>query len=850
MKVYNVARGEETQAKSLLETVKGRTDELETIEKNIKDLSKTAVFQDKGITALKKDIEEDNSFLQESTLPENSSECRIQAHEILQKRNGKLESRNEKLNKGIELQSKITNLVDEITTSEEEWQRRIQQKQVADARLTKAESELEERQNEGTVEAWQAQMQKAQEMLPIAIHFEENQRLLNAERNELKKRSISLMNAANEFATLSQEYAIQTEVVGRIEEKVERCTSERDLARMVNHITDLRGQLYNGQPCPVCGAMEHPWWQRTEEEHEIQFEVASSNLSEAQKEFQAERKKLQNQEQAKTRVEANQSNFEEQIAESQKKIESLEEIIDSAQVEWKENFPQNEISLKWTQEIIEKSDDSIRKLQEAREASKDQKRYAERLNEQEQSIQRVRAELAGARSQEEKIITEAKGLNDEIEALDAEFWKVLPDDFHGEAQGEALNQFEARIEKVRTVKEELIERQNRLNLLKLEIEQNVKDLNAERKRQANVVAEIQRYRSDSEQLSESARDKTGGLTAEDAIGKLEAEVAEKTALREKNLKVLGEKENTLTQVQTKADSLASQHVTCVEKFSEAQGIYLEAIENAGLESPEAHERALRDEAWIKGCEEKIAVYKQEWRTNEEEIEKLRPIFADSPFVTELLHRLQTAEQQIDEQITTSNEETGRLQTTIENFEENLHLRKAQEDVLEKALQERNRWGNLQNCIPSNSLRDFALERMFDAIILFANRQLADLTKRYELKAEGIGNMVVIDLWNGNEERPVETLSGGEAFLTSLSLALALSEMSRGRTQINSIYLDEGFGTLDSQTLDIAISALEGLRLAGRTVVVISHVAELTRRIPVRIAVEKMGSGSSKVRIQG
>ena len=111
-------------------------------------------------------------------------------------------------------------------------------------------------------------------------------------------------------------------------------------------------------------------------------------------------------------------------------------------------------------------------------------------------------------------------------------------------------------------------------------------------------------------------------------------------------------------------------------------------------------------------------------------------------------------------------------------------------------------------------------------------------------------MVVIDRWNGNEERPVETLSGGEAFLTSLSLALALSEMSRGRTQLNSLYLDEGFGTLDSQTLDIAISALEGLRLAGRTVVVISHIDELTRRIPVRIAVDKMGSGSSRVRIRG
>ena len=850
MKVYNAARDEETRAKSLLETVKERTDELETIEKCIEDLSKTAVFQDKGKTALEKDIEEDNSFLQESTLPENSNECRIQAHEILQKRNGKSEFRNEKFKTGKQLQSKITELMAELAESEEERQKRIEQKQVADVTLMRAESELKGQKDKGVVDSWESEKHQAEALQSIASEFEESQRRLSEERSDLDMVNDALISVEDELVKLSQKMAVQTEVVGRMEEKVEGCTSEKDLARIIHHTTELRSQLHVGQPCPVCGATEHPWREKSTEEVEEQFRVASSNLSKAEKELQAEKKKLQNLDQGKIRGEATKSNMKKQISESRTKIASLNKKIDLMQVKWKKTYPQNDISLKWTQQKIETADESIRKFHKVQGALKDQERFAERLNDQEKEIQRVRDELDGDESEEEKISTEAKKLNDEIEALDADFWKLLPDDFRGEDQGEALNLFEARIEKVRTVKEELIERQNRLNLLKLEIEQNVKDLNAKREREASVVAEIQRYRSDSEQLSKSARDKTGGLTAEDAIGKLEMEVAEKTALREKSLKMLGEKENTLIQVQTKADSLASQHVTCVEKFSKAKRIYLEALENAGLESPEAHERALRDEAWIKGCEEKISVYKQKWRTNEEEIEKLRPIFADSPFVPELLHDLQAAEQQIDEQIATSNEETGRLQMTIENLGENLRLRKAQEDALEKALQERNRWGNLQNCIPSNSLRDFALERMFDAIILFANRQLADLTKRYELRAEGIDNMVVIDQWNGNEERPVETLSGGEAFLTSLSLALALSEMSRGRAQLNSLYLDEGFGTLDSQTLEIAISALEGLRLAGRTVVVISHIDELTRRIPVRIAVDKMGSGSSRVRIRG
>ena len=83
-------------------------------------------------------------------------------------------------------------------------------------------------------------------------------------------------------------------------------------------------------------------------------------------------------------------------------------------------------------------------------------------------------------------------------------------------------------------------------------------------------------------------------------------------------------------------------------------------------------------------------------------------------------------------------------------------------------------------------------------------------------------------------------------MTSLALALALSELSQGRAQLNSLFLDEGFGTLDAETLDIAIAALEGLRMQGRSIYLISHIHELTRRLPVKIKVRKRGDGSSYI----
>ena len=95
---------------------------------------------------------------------------------------------------------------------------------------------------------------------------------------ELRKVSDSLNSAQEAFATLDQKSAIQTEVVGRVEEKVKRCTSEKDRARMLNHITDLRGQLDDNQPCPVCGAMEHPWREKKEGEREKQLKIASAQV--------------------------------------------------------------------------------------------------------------------------------------------------------------------------------------------------------------------------------------------------------------------------------------------------------------------------------------------------------------------------------------------------------------------------------------------------------------------------------------------------------------------------------------------------------------------------------------------
>ncbi|GAB3389183.1 AAA family ATPase [Azotobacter armeniacus] len=137
---------------------------------------------------------------------------------------------------------------------------------------------------------------------------------------------------------------------------------------------------------------------------------------------------------------------------------------------------------------------------------------------------------------------------------------------------------------------------------------------------------------------------------------------------------------------------------------------------------------------------------------------------------------------------------------------------------------------------------FAQGLTLDHLIWLANRQLARLHGRYQLarRVDGELELEVVDTWQGDAARDTRTLSGGESFLVSLALALALSDLVSHKTSIDSLFLDEGFGTLDGETLEVALDALDSLNASGKTIGVISHVEALKERIPVQLRVSKGG----------
>ena len=184
-------------------------------------------------------------------------------------------------------------------------------------------------------------------------------------------------------------------------------------------------------------------------------------------------------------------------------------------------------------------------------------------------------------------------------------------------------------------------------------------------------------------------------------------------------------------------------------------------------------------------------------------------------------------------------------------EENKKKQKEQLAQIEKLNKEFEKWSLLTNMIGDangNKFANFSQGLTLQNLLVFANHRLKNLSDRYLLdKPKDGGPLRVVDLFQGNTHRAVSTLSGGESFLISLALALSLSDMASRNVSLESLFIDEGFGTLDQETLDIAMNTLEKLQSESQKMVgVISHVEALKERITVQIKLEKNAQGFSNI----
>lgn len=234
-----------------------------------------------------------------------------------------------------------------------------------------------------------------------------------------------------------------------------------------------------------------------------------------------------------------------------------------------------------------------------------------------------------------------------------------------------------------------------------------------------------------------------------------------------------------------------------------------------------------------------------------EAKRIQQQLLNHPQTALSLEQLLNALGQLQQQFSEQQKQLGAVE---QQLAANEALKKNQQQLLDAINQQRNHteeWKVLHQLIGSSDgkkFRNFAQGLTFNIMVAHANEQLKKMSDRYLLIADSEQPLMlnVMDNYQGGQIRTSKNLSGGESFIISLSLALGLSNMASHRMQVDSLFLDEGFGTLDEEALDVALDTLTNLQQSGKLIGVISHIQALKDRISSQIQVVPQTGGISKI----
>lgn len=263
------------------------------------------------------------------------------------------------------------------------------------------------------------------------------------------------------------------------------------------------------------------------------------------------------------------------------------------------------------------------------------------------------------------------------------------------------------------------------------------------------------------------------------------------------------------------------------------------------------EKIWRDaEAKLNALQTQIAATK----AKQEQLEQRRKPFEGQAVLSpEALSELEAKAKRLTEEFAEKRTEVGSLEQQVKSDDDARKRREAGGAELQAAEADALRWGRLKELIGSADgakFSRFAQSLTLRQLIGLANEHLQVLAERYRLMAAPGDDLdlEIVDLYQANTHRPIESLSGGETFLASLSLALGLSAMSSRHHPIDSLFIDEGFSTLDSETLETVLSTLENLRSQGKMIGLISHVDLLKERLTTQVQVIRKPGGMSEIKL--
>ena len=660
-------------------------------------------------------------------------------------------------------------------------------------------------------------------------------------------------------------------------EETERLGELAD-ATSSNEALKLRASLIDGEPCPVCGAADHPHRHSSDaaqilvDELRARRDELRASIARADRELAQASERLST---ARAQAEDARRRIEGSKAEQANAIGDYVRSIESRPHDEQATFPsieQAEVALnQWTTEIREERAALSRKLDQAQalRADGDALRRAHDAHARAMDEHRSERETtAGARGvaamEAARLDSETKGLGERIVSIDrslAPFLALsnlaagdLDRDSAGSKARLVLKGEEYRKAAIRVAELEaaLAELAPRVAAAEAEAREAAKAEQLGKETAAHRAVELNTLREERAALlggeaTRAHRERVNAL-ARDARASLD-EIATKRVQSSVALASARERARAAKEDASRAD----------EACDVARSTWRSALAGTGLDEATclalfatSAEECAAMRAKIDAAEQRAVLAKAAAAERQRDLEgALREGCPEHD-----RDHLEASVGRLNEELSSLGENLGAVKERI--AADDIARERAGELGVEidEAMRAHRTWAEINAAIGSASgdkFRRFAQGVTLEHLIALANRHLAALSPRYALeRVMGDGGdlgLQIIDRDMADERRSTRSLSGGERFLASLALALALCGLEGRDTFVDTLFIDEGFGTLDAATLDVAIDALETLPGQGRKVGVISHVESLHQRIATQIRVEKRGGGASVVRLR-
>ena len=641
------------------------------------------------------------------------------------------------------------------------------------------------------------------------------------------------------------------------EKEIQSLTSrqeELEALVQIDELTKVRAELKEGEPCPVCGSLEHPFAANLPPE----VATAKERLAVVKEESTDLQK---NQKEADRKIDV----LKDRILVSEKRLKELRKNLDLAEEELtlkcgRAGLTREGVTEEAAAVLITKKEslliDIKKRIAKARDAESKAAAAKEKNAGTTEELHRAEMVFSNAQTKFESaksLLAQAQTGREKARTELEQFWRKTAKEYgsvitDGELfahNPELFKRWIAKAAKYEELLESCREIENSLAIKKGTL--------------PGLVESVERLEKSSREKSDQAAElqtelKTKQLQRDKLFGTKLVEIERKAY--ERLLSQLAEAKDQAYENFSKARSVqaaAEQRLKTAEQRSaeaeknllSAKTEWTDALKKEKFESEEDWRRARLDSEAINALHKEITDYKAQSRSAADRFSEADKKLAEKEsqkLTDKSLEVLEAEKREASAEKEKLLEQKGELQKELKTDEEARIKRAGIEDELKKLKHQVAVWDRLNTLVGSSSgdkYRRYVQSLVLLTLLKNANVELTKLHSRYRL-AKGGGDMEikVIDSDLADQERPTDNLSGGETFIVSLALALGLAQMASNNVRIDSLFLDEGFGTLDDDSLEKALNALSSLNAQGKTVGLISHVDQIKERIPSKIVVKR------------